>query len=114
MFSEGDRQRLSDIRDNVARIRRFLGSMSLAEFERNEMAYFAVVHSLLIISEAARHLSDDVKARHPEIDWVAIRDSGNVYRHAYFSVTEMRIWETANLHLPALEKVVLSELANAG
>jgi len=35
-----------------------------------------------IISEASRHLTDDLKARHPEIPWSKVAAIGHVLRHA--------------------------------
>jgi uncharacterized protein with HEPN domain len=111
MPSEANRQALMDITDCIARIRRFIGSISLDEFLADDKTYFAVVRALEIISEASRHVSNDIKSRHPEINWIAIRDAGNVYRHGYLAVTETRVWETATKHLAELEKAATVELA---
>jgi uncharacterized protein with HEPN domain len=51
-----------------------------------EQIFFAVLHALLIISESARRLGTEVEALAPGPPWRAIRDLGNVLRHAYDGV----------------------------
>jgi uncharacterized protein with HEPN domain len=80
MPSKNPSQRLRDIVDNVEAIASFVVGMDRDEFARDQKTIYAVVRGLEIISEASRRLPDDVKARHPEIDWVAVAAAGNVYR----------------------------------
>lgn len=67
-----------DIRDNIRCAREFIGVMDFHEFATDLKTVYATVRALEIISEASRHLPDDLKGRHPEIDWIAVRDAGNV------------------------------------
>jgi uncharacterized protein with HEPN domain len=46
----------------------------------------SVERSLEIISEASRHLPEDLKSMRPEIPWRQVADFGNVLRHIYFAV----------------------------
>jgi uncharacterized protein with HEPN domain len=111
MSSEQTRRRLEDIRENIGLAHSFIGPMSFAEFANDLKTVYAVTRALEIISEASRHLDDATQERNPQIDWIAIRDAGNVYRHAYEWVTEDRIWDTVHNHLPMLDQVVAAELA---
>jgi uncharacterized protein with HEPN domain len=111
MSSDFARQRLRDIRDNIGHARDFIGKMEFHEFAADLKTVYATVRALEIISEASRYLPGDLKDRHPEIDWIAVRDAGNVYRHAYEMVTEQRIWDTVTTHLAPLEHAVIQELA---
>jgi uncharacterized protein with HEPN domain len=47
------------------------------------MRLYALTRCLEIISEASRRLSDEQKARHPEIAWREMAGAGNMYRHDY-------------------------------
>jgi hypothetical protein len=58
-----------------------------------------------IISEASRHLTEDLKARHPGIPWQKVAGIGNVLRHNYESIAAPIIWKLAQADLPLLEKV---------
>jgi uncharacterized protein with HEPN domain len=101
-------RRLLDIIENADAASRFIGELD------SEQTHYAVIRALEIISEASRHLPDELKARHPDIAWRAIRDEGNVYRHGYLSVSLEVIWETAKRDLPPLRDAMLTELRALG
>ncbi|MEI9888644.1 MAG: HepT-like ribonuclease domain-containing protein [Rhizomicrobium sp.] len=111
MSSEAVHKRLEDIRVNIGLAREFIGAMHLEQFASDIKTVYAVTRALEIISEASRFLDDATRARHPDIDWIAVRDAGNVYRHSYEMVSEVRIWDTVFKHLPSLEAVVSAELS---
>ena len=55
--------------------------MAFGDFARDRKTVYAVARALEIISEASRRLPDELKTRHPEIDWPAVAAAGNIYRH---------------------------------
>jgi hypothetical protein len=63
--------------------------------QADEKTLYAVVRSLEIISEASRRLTDEVKARHANIEWREMAAAGNVYRHSYEDVTARRLEDVA-------------------
>jgi uncharacterized protein with HEPN domain len=63
-----------------------------------------------IVSEASRRLTDELKARHPEIPWQKVAGIGNVLRHDYESIAAPVMWKLAQADLQALEKVCREEL----
>ena len=83
MRSEQSYLRLTQIRDNIHLAQQFVGPMSYAEFRNDIRTIYAVVRCLEIISEASRRITDDVKARHPELPWIDMAGAGNIYRHDY-------------------------------
>ncbi|HTT84563.1 MAG TPA: HepT-like ribonuclease domain-containing protein [Rhizomicrobium sp.] len=111
MSSDQVQRRLLHIRDNIGRARDFIAALDFDAFAADQKTVYATMRALEIISEASRHLPEDLKARHSEIDWVAVRDAGNIYRHAYDLVTERRLWDTVTMHLAPLERAVLDELS---
>jgi uncharacterized protein with HEPN domain len=86
--------------------------MTAEAFASDLKTFYATVGALEIISEASRHLPPELKERHPNVDWVAIREAGNVYRHGYEAVTEERIWDTVTAQSSPLEEAVLAELGS--
>ena len=56
------------------------------------------------------HLTDEMKARHPEIPWQKVAAIGNVLRHNYENIAAPVIWKLAQTDLPALAKVCRIEL----
>jgi uncharacterized protein with HEPN domain len=70
-----------------------------------------VQRGIEIISEASRHLSDELKARHPEIPWPKVAGIGNVLRHDYEHVAHDVLWRVVRDDLPPLERICREELA---
>ncbi|MGO9744007.1 MAG: DUF86 domain-containing protein [Roseiarcus sp.] len=110
MLSETDRDALEDIRDNIARVMRFVDGFDLDAFLADDKTFYSATRCLEIISEASRRLSSAFKARFPEIPWKDVAGSGNIYRHSYENVQERRIWATIHEALPPLRAVAEAEL----
>ena len=71
----------------------------------------AVERGVEIISEASRHLSDELKARHPNIPWGKMAGIGNILRHNYENIAAPVMWKLAREDLSALESVCREELS---
>ena len=106
MLSEIERDALEDMRDNIARVMRFVQGLDLDGFLTDEKSFYAATRCLEIISEASRRLSPAFKERFPTIPWKDVAGSGNIYRHNYEDVLERRIWQTIHEALPPLRVVV--------
>jgi uncharacterized protein with HEPN domain len=65
-----------------------------------------IERSLEVISEAVRHVPDDVLAERPEIAWADIRSIGNVLRHEYWRIDSVVIANIVKNDLPALRTAV--------
>jgi uncharacterized protein with HEPN domain len=70
----------------------------------------AVLRRLETLADAASHLSDVVKARHPEIPWRQISDFRNVLAHGYTDIRLDRVWEALVVDLTPLKSAVDGEL----
>jgi len=91
MPSRGVEEYLHDIIENIDAARSFVRGRTLEEFKKDRLTNYAVMRALEIVPEASRHLTPDIKARHPHINWRAIADAGNVYRHVYHDVDLARL-----------------------
>ena len=85
--------------------------LSLEAFEKDWQRQWLVERGVEIISEASRHLPDDLKARNPEIPRQKVAGIGNVLRHNYENIAAAVLWKLAQADLPTLEKACRSELA---
>ncbi len=97
---------LTDIYGAIEKIERYTKGLTLEEFWENELVADAVVRNLEIIGEAARHVSDEFRARFPEADWRRVVGFRNVVIHEYFDVDLDIVWVVINRHMPKLKKVV--------
>ena len=113
MVSRSALPRLLDIIEAIERIQSVLAGIALESFEAEWQRQWLVVRGLEIISEASRHLPDDVKERHPHIPWRKVAGIGNVLRHNYENVAPAVIWKLAQADLPALAVACRAERARA-
>jgi len=114
MSFDPSRNALHDIRDNIELARSFVSGLDLPAFQTSRLHFYAAARALEIISEASKRLSDDVRARHPNLPWRAIRDTGNFYRHQYDNVLESYVWTTIHDDLPPLLAALEQELQRLG
>jgi uncharacterized protein with HEPN domain len=59
-------------------------------------------------------LPDALKERHSTIAWQDVAGAGNVYRHDYENVRELRLWSTVHHSLAPLLAAVEEELGHIG
>ena len=98
------------IRNSIDRLRSYTPRTKSA-FMKNLAAQDGAVWRLQAIGDAARnHLSDDLKKRHPEIDWRAIYGFRNIAAHDYAELDLNLTWEIVDRHLAPLHKVLEFEL----
>jgi uncharacterized protein with HEPN domain len=90
------------IRDNAGLAQTFVAGMTAEQFAADRKTFYAITRCLEIISEAARRLGPEQKARFPDLEWRQIQDSGNAFRHAYHRVAESMVWTTVTDRLPDL------------
>lgn len=105
--------RLTDIVEAIERIRSVLSDAPLEAFEADWQKQWLVERGVLIVSEASRHLTDELKARHPEIPWTKVAGIGNVLRHSYENVAAPIMWKLVQVDLPILQEVCQIELTRA-
>ena len=110
MPSRNPAQRLKDILDNIDAIRSFVGQGSLEDLVRDLKTRYAVERALEIISEASRRLPEELRNRHPSIDWRALAGLGNVYRHDYGAIDPQLMWESIERRLEPLHTIAEQEL----
>lgn len=108
-------RRLRDILDALDQIDLLLGGRSYADLEDDRVARAAYERFLEIVSEASKHIPDDMKATAPHIPWRSIRDIGNRLRHAYRDVDHVLLWDIyAKNALADLRGAVESMLSQSG
>ena len=96
----------------IDRIRRYVQD-DRTRFDTGELLQSAVLHWIEIIGEAARGVSDKVRAAHPEVPWRVITDMRNRVSHGYFDIDIDIdvVWNTVTRDLPKLQESVTRILA---
>lgn len=104
------RVRLHDMLEAIDGIERSVSGLAFADYENSRLHRRAVERGVEIVSEASRHIPDDLKQRHPEIYWREIAAVGNLLRHEYGRFDDHIMWRLVTTHLPDLRSVVLDLL----
>jgi uncharacterized protein with HEPN domain len=97
---------LYDILEATAEIRGFVGGFPPTLDDVPPLNYNAILFSLLKITEAVRHLSDEIKKERPDLPWRDIALTGNHLRHNYFRIKRSIVADIVQNDLPALENAV--------
>ena len=93
---------LDDIREACERVVRYARGLDKNAFLADEKTYDAVLRNLEVIGEAAKHLPDEIKVQHPEIDWRKVVGLRDVIAHAYFGLNYAVLWDIISKKVPEL------------
>ena len=92
----------------------FVTNINLHEFQSDKMLRYAVERQLLVIGEAAKHLSEDFRSGVPSVPWSAIIGLRNILAHEYGEILTERIWLVAVRDLEGLVEELVPHLRKLG
>ena len=107
----GDRDRLIDILEAIARISRYT-SLGRSAFDGDELIQNWIVHHLEIIGEACTRISPELRAANAVVPWRGYIGMRNILVHQYFGIDLEPVWLAATGELEALRKVIEEILAD--
>jgi len=102
--------RLQDMINAIEHIKSKLQGVTLEAFRDDLDRRRILERNVEIISEASRHLPNDLKKRHPDMPWKKVAGIGNILRHDYEDVVPDTLWRLSQDDLPHLERVCKTEL----
>ena len=108
---------LEYIIENIELVERFLapgGEFDKQLFRDDVLRQAAVLRWMETLTDAAGHLSAELRSRHPEIDWPKVTGFRNILAHGYMQTDYDLAWETIVGHLPGLRRIVEEELHQLG
>lgn len=99
--NERDMSYLWDIRKYALEITEIIKGVPHAKFVENKTIRYAIERLLLIVGEAANHVSKEFQDEHPEIEWAQIIGLRNILAHEYGEVKMDKIYLAATKAVPA-------------
>lgn len=72
-----------------------LDGYDFKSFTQNWTMRLAAQRAIEIISEASRHLPQEMIILEPDINWRKVRDMGNFLRHEYHHIQDEIIWDVS-------------------
>jgi uncharacterized protein with HEPN domain len=97
-----DEATLLDIATAARLVSKFTEGMDRGDFLDDIKTQSSVLHQLMVLGEAVKRLSDDFRARHPEIPWTLMAGMRDKLIHGYDIVDLEEVWKTANRDVPDL------------
>ena len=95
-----DDAHLLDCWNAASRAIDFLGSADRESFRQDARTQSAVLHQLILLGEAVKRLSSELRQRNPDIPWKAIAGMRDKLVHEYDDVDLELVWSTLKKDLP--------------
>ena len=97
---------VEDMLECIEKIESYRAGVTADELATNSLLQDAVVRRLGIISEAAKHVPQEVRARYPDVPWRTMAGLRDVLIHEYFAVILKRVWEVITTDLPTVKPLL--------
>lgn len=104
---------IKDIIDCIGKIEKFVGSMELKDFVKDDKTNSAVVRKLEIIGEATKNLPESFRQKYKKLPWMEMAKMRDKIIHFYFGVDYEIVWKVIKERLPRIKSeltVILEEL----
>jgi uncharacterized protein with HEPN domain len=112
MLSKRDKASLLDIAKAAQKILKYKQDLDRAIFLKDDKTQSAILYQLLIIGEAVKRLSPELRQCHPEIPWYLMAGMRDNLIHEYDDVDLEEVWKTSDRDIPdllALLKPLMSQ-----
>jgi uncharacterized protein with HEPN domain len=98
--------RLDDIMSEIKWLQSAFLDKTYDDYLDDRLLRYATERSILIISEASRHIPQELKQKRSEIPWVQIAAVGNILRHEYQHIAASIVFDIVNKRLPDLKSAI--------
>ena len=98
------------IRERIDHIHRAMLDDQAALKEEGRLAGEAILWNLMALTDSTARLSDELKKRHPEIEWEQVRGFRNVATHAYDRIQLKQVANIVANDLPLMRRAIDMEL----
>lgn len=97
-----DAAALLDIAKAAALVREFIAGFDQATFHSDLKTQSSVLYQLLVVGEAVKRLSHELRASFPAVPWSLVAGMRDHLIHAYDAIDWEEVWKTASEDLPGL------------
>ena len=80
----------------------YTAGMDQTGFVADRRTYYATLHSLQLVGEAATHVPAEVRDTHSEVRWREIMGTRNRIVHAYLGIDDDVVWDIIRTDIPKL------------
>lgn len=109
-MSRSDKLLLGDIQISCRRLARYVDGMTYEQFLADQRTVDAVIRNIMIMGEAANHLTDDALLRFPNLAFERMVGMRNILVHGYAAVNNKVVWEVASHHAAIVDRELTAAL----
>jgi uncharacterized protein with HEPN domain len=96
-----DRERLLDMLEAIQKIEQYAHDETISANE--DLVEVWMIHHLQIIGEAASRVSNELRAKYPDVAWGGMIGMRHVLVHGYFETDKELIWRVVEQDIPNLK-----------
>ncbi len=97
---------IAEILEAIEGIETATSNKSLEDFSKDWLLRMGIQRALEIISQATRHIPDELLTIAPDIPWKQIRAIGNVLRHEYHKIADPVVWAVVTENIGPLRNAI--------
>jgi uncharacterized protein len=101
---------LDDILTAATAIADFAVERDSESFRINRLVQSAITPQLMIIGEAAGHVSTELRGRYYTLPWVEMKGLRSILVHNYFGTDWEEVWRTVLYDVPSVKREVIEVL----
>ena len=105
-----DRGRLEHMLLAIENVEEFTKDITLDDFVKSKVLFFAVVKNIEIVGEATYMLTKEYKQSHQSVPWLVIEKMRHVLVHGYYTISPEKVWETVQEDIPLLKEQIIALL----
>jgi uncharacterized protein with HEPN domain len=93
---------VEDVLEAAKLVRQFIGTMDRREFDANRLVQSAVFFQILVMGEATKRLSPELREHYGDVPWTDIAGMRDVLIHGYDRIELVLAWHAAAGVVPRL------------
>jgi len=104
-----------DIITFIKRIESYIQDLNFENFRENQLVIDGVIRNLVLIGEASKNLSSEIRKKFSNIPWSEMIGLRNLATHGYFKIDLTIIWDIITKDIPENKQSIqniFSELFN--
>jgi len=97
---------LKDILQNMREAEAFIRDMDFRQFAADKKTLNAVLRSIEVMGEVAKHVPDELRARYPAVPWKEMAGMRDKLIHDDVGVDAETVWLVVKERIPALRPLI--------